>query len=95
MSELRRINLCLPGWMLSQVDARAYRETRNRSAWIRSAVRLYLRVKGQRELVAALRRGYRAMGEENLGLAELGPEDAADWAAYEAFLAGDVDRARP
>lgn len=95
MSELRRINVCLPGWMVSQVDAQAHRGTGNRSAWIRSAVRLYLRVKGQREVAAALRRGYLAMGEENLRLAELGPADAADWAAYEAFLAGDADRARP
>lgn len=90
MSELRRINVCLPGTMLVQVDSVVRQEQRkNRSAWIRAAVRLYLRVKRQQELVAALRRGYPEMGEENLRLAALGPEDAADWAAYEAFLEGD------
>ncbi len=91
MSELRRINVCLPGVMLTQVDAVVQRERRrNRSAWIRAAVRLYLRVKRQQELAAAMRRGYPEMGEENLRLAELGPEDAADWAAYEAFLEGEA-----
>jgi CopG family transcriptional regulator/antitoxin EndoAI len=90
MSELRRINVCLPGAMLSQVDAAVRREKRNRSAWIRAALRLYLRVHRQQELVAALRRGYPEMGEENLRLAEIRPEEAADWAAYEAFLEGDT-----
>jgi metal-responsive CopG/Arc/MetJ family transcriptional regulator len=73
--------------MLIQVDAVVHQGGRNRSAWIRAAVRLYLRVKRQQELTAALRRGYPEMGEENLRLAEIGPEEQADWAAYEAFLA--------
>ncbi|MDI6870150.1 MAG: ribbon-helix-helix protein, CopG family [Bacillota bacterium] len=90
MSELRRINVCLPGPMLQLVDAAVQREKRNRSAWIRAAVRLYLRVKRQQELAAAMRRGYQEMGEENLALAAIGPEEAADWAAYEAFLEGDT-----
>lgn len=90
MSELRRINVCLPGAMLSQVDAAVHRGGHNRSAWIRAALRLYLRVRQQQEILAALRRGYPAMGEENLKLAELGPEEATDWAAYEAFLAGEA-----
>lgn len=96
MSELRRINVCLPGWMLAEVDAHVRRG--GRSAWIRSALRLYLRVKRRRELVDVMRRGYPAMGEENLRLAEVGPEDLADWASYEAFLvgkAGQVEDARP
>lgn len=94
MSELRRINVCLPGAMLVQVDAAVHRESRNRSAWIRSAVRFYLRAKQRREMLAAMSRGYAAMGPENLALAELGPEDAEAWAEYEAFLAGEAG-ARP
>ncbi|MGE5554025.1 MAG: ribbon-helix-helix protein, CopG family [Betaproteobacteria bacterium] len=90
MSELRRINVCLPGAMLLQVDAAVRREKRNRSAWIRSALRLYLRVRQRRELAETMRRGYSEMGEENLLLSEFSPEEAAEWAAYEAFLEGDA-----
>ncbi|HHW13320.1 MAG TPA: ribbon-helix-helix protein, CopG family [Firmicutes bacterium] len=90
MSELRRINVCLPGAMLSLVDAAVQRENKNRSAWIRSAVRFYLRAKQHRDMLAAMSRGYAEMGPENLALAELGPEDAEAWAKYEAFLAGET-----
>jgi hypothetical protein len=62
-----------------------------RSAWIRAAVRLYLRVKRQQKLEVALRRGYPSMAETNLILAEIGEADAEDWATYEAYLEGDLN----
>jgi metal-responsive CopG/Arc/MetJ family transcriptional regulator len=89
MSELRRVNVCFPGSLLLQVDSAVRHDRLSRSAWIREAVRRYLQEKSRQRRIAQMERGYPAMGEENLRLAELGPEEAEAWARYEAFLEGE------
>lgn len=76
----------MPGSLLEQVDGIARLEHRNRSEFIRAAMRLYLRIKRHRELLAQMERGYAEMADLNLELAEVEPEDGGDWEAYERYL---------
>lgn len=70
MAQVKRIMISLPETLLEQVDLIVREEKRNRSEFIREAMKLYIIEKNKRRLREELKQGYIAMGEINLQLAE-------------------------
>lgn len=75
MSDLKKILVSLPDSLLNEVDRIVELEQKNRSQFIREAMRLYLREREKIELREKLKNGYLAMGKINLELAEEGIVD--------------------
>ncbi len=94
MAQARRIMITLPDSLLREVDGIARDEKRNRSEFIREAMRRYIEERRRHELAERLRKGYREMARLNLELA--GEAVAAENEAlglYEEVLArGDGTR---
>lgn len=89
MAETKRIGISLPESLLQEVDLMLRTEhRRNRSEFIRMAMRFYMLVKQRRQVVAQMQEGYPAMGEINLALAEeLSAEEQDLLGRYEEWLA--------
>lgn len=86
--QVRRIMITLPDSLLQEVDGIARQENRNRSEFIREAMRRYIEEKRRLELRERLKEGYRKMAGLNLELA--GEAVAAEneaLALYEEVLA--------
>ncbi|MDK2930389.1 MAG: CopG family transcriptional regulator / antitoxin EndoAI [Bacillota bacterium] len=86
--QVRRIMITLPDSLLQEVDGVAKQENRNRSEFIREAMRRYIEEKRRLELRERLKEGYRKMAGLNLELA--GEAVAAEneaLALYEEVLA--------
>ena len=92
MAQIRKIMICLPNSLLEEVDGLARLEKRNRSAFIREAMRLYIRERRRRQLTEQMMKGYVQMGKMNLTLAEEAIRvEQASAEAYERLLAEDED----
>lgn len=90
MAEVKRIMITLPNSLLEEVDGMVRSERRNRSEFIREAMRLYINERRRAHVREALIQGYLEMADLNLVLAQEGvEEDERDLEAYEAFIAGN------
>ncbi len=81
MANFRRIVVSLPSSLLKEVDGLVAVEKRNRSEFIREAMRLYLEERKRSELRESLKRGYQEMASLNLALAEEGLAPGMGWVA--------------
>ncbi len=86
---ITRIAISLPSSLLAEVDALVQAENRNRSEFVRAAMRMYIRAKRRRELLQSMEKGYLSLGDLNLELAAENLDEA--WDLYEAFLAEGVE----
>lgn len=89
MAETKRIMISLPDSLLEEIDGIVSIEKKNRSEFIREAMRLYIRERKRIQLREELKSGYKEMAKLNLALSELGFQ--ADYNAlcdYEVNLTG-------
>lgn len=92
MAESKRIMVCVPDKLLEEVDYIVKLEKRNRSEFIREAMKLYLRERKRMEMRETMKIGYRDMGTLNMVLAEMGMD--ADFNClenYETQLAAECE----
>ncbi|MBS3976734.1 MAG: ribbon-helix-helix protein, CopG family [Syntrophomonadaceae bacterium] len=69
MSGIKRIMISLPESLLEEVDGLATVERRNRSEFIREAMRLYIAERKRFTIREQMKRGYQEMAHINLALA--------------------------
>jgi len=72
MAELKRIMISIPHSLLQEVDGIIAVEKRNRSEFVREAMRLYIEERKRKETRESMKRGYLEMAKINLVLAEEG-----------------------
>lgn len=83
MAESKRIIVSLPDSLLKEVDYIVNLERKNRSEFIREAMRLYIRERRKIEIREQLKKGYMEMAALNLALAEQNlTEDALVFGNY-------------
>lgn len=70
MSDLKRIMISLPDYLLDEVDGIVALEKKNRSEFIREAMKLYIEERKKRYLREQMRIGYQEMASINLALAQ-------------------------
>ncbi len=70
MPRVKRIMISLPASLLEEVDDFAELEKRNRSEFIREAMKLYIAERRRRDLREQMRNGYQEMARINLLLAQ-------------------------
>ena len=88
MAESKRIMISLPNSLLQEVDGIVETEKRNRSEFIREAMKLYIRERRKIEIRETMKKGYREMGAMNLVLSEVGLDlDICALERYEEKLA--------
>jgi CopG family transcriptional regulator / antitoxin EndoAI len=87
LAESKRIIVSLPDSLLREVDCIVAIEKKNRSEFIREAMKLYIREMRKNEVRENMKRGYREMAGINLALAELGVSvDSQALESYEAKI---------
>ena len=69
MASVKRIMISLPESLLEEVDGLANTEQRNRSEFIREAMKCYIADKKKRSLREQMKKGYQEMAKINLSLA--------------------------
>ncbi|WP_028309726.1 ribbon-helix-helix protein, CopG family [Desulfitibacter alkalitolerans] len=69
MSRVKRIMISIPENLLKEVDGLANREKRNRSEFIREAMKLYISEQNKRNIREQMKKGYQEMAQINLCLA--------------------------
>lgn len=67
---VKRIMISLPESLLAEVDDFAMLEKRNRSEFIREAMKLYIAERKRRTIREQMKNGYQEMAKINLSLAE-------------------------
>ncbi|MDW7672990.1 MAG: ribbon-helix-helix protein, CopG family [Bacillota bacterium] len=72
MPSTKRIMISLPSHLLAEVDDLISLENKNRSEFIRDAMKLYMTEKRRRDLREQMKTGYQAMAQINLTLAREG-----------------------
>ncbi|NPV45056.1 Antitoxin EndoAI [Koleobacter methoxysyntrophicus] len=88
MAETKKIMITLPDSLLEEVDIIASMEKKNRSQFIREAMRLYIREREKRQIRENMKKGYMEMAKINLMLAEMALEAENDsLKVYETRLA--------
>lgn len=88
MAESKRIIVSLPDSLLKEVDTIVNLEKKNRSEFIREAMKLYIRERKKMEIREQLKKGYLEMANLNLALAEHSlSEDTLSFGSYESKLA--------
>lgn len=89
MAETKRIMISLPDTLLKEIDGIVCIEKKNRSEFIREAMKLYIRERKRIQIREELKMGYREMATINLSIAEIGlEEDNNELCQYEARLTG-------
>lgn len=89
MADLKRIIVSLPNNLLEEVDGIVALENKNRSEFIRDAMRLYIKEREKIRVREQLKTGYMQMAEINVKLSEMGLyEDLKDFVLYETRLSG-------
>lgn len=89
MAETKRIMISLPDSLLQEIDGIVNLEKKNRSEFIREAMKLYIRERKKVQVREEMIAGYREMGEINLSLSEMGiTEDIEELDIYESRLTG-------
>ncbi|RKD25326.1 transcriptional regulator, CopG family [Caminicella sporogenes DSM 14501] len=92
MAESRRIMVCVPDSLLQEVDYIVKLENKNRSEFIREAMKLYLRERKKMDIREAMKIGYQEMASINLVYAEMGMDIDMDCLKrYEAQLAAECE----
>ncbi|MDD3839127.1 MAG: ribbon-helix-helix protein, CopG family [Clostridia bacterium] len=88
MAELKKILVSLPDSLLREVDEIVAMEKRNRSEFVREAMKLYLRERRKVQIREKMKKGYQEMSKINSELAEsdMGIDEKL-YEAYEALLA--------
>lgn len=87
MAETKRIMISLPNSLLKEVDGLLTVENKNRSEFIREAMRLYIRERKKIQMGERMKKGYEEMSQINLTLAEIGlEEDMRELDKYEVKL---------
>jgi CopG family transcriptional regulator/antitoxin EndoAI len=69
VSSVKRIMISLPESLLAEVDGLVSSENRNRSEFIREAMKLYLAERKRYTIREQMKRGYQEMAQINLALA--------------------------
>lgn len=69
MSGTKRIMISIPEQLLEEVDGLVSLEKRNRSEFIREAMKLYVAEKKRRRIRDEMKKGYQEMAQINLKLA--------------------------
>ncbi|MBO8169239.1 MAG: ribbon-helix-helix protein, CopG family [Thermoanaerobacteraceae bacterium] len=69
MPSVKRIMISLPEKLLEEVDDLASMEKRNRSEFIREAMKLYISERKKKTLREQMKKGYQEMADINLALA--------------------------
>lgn len=69
MSGVKRIMISIPESLLEEVDGLVSLEKRNRSEFIREAMRLYISERKRRSIREQMKKGYQEMAQINLALA--------------------------
>lgn len=88
MSDSRKILVSLPNQLLDEVDDALKEDSKNRSEFIREAMKLYLRERKKLRIREMMKKGYKEMGMLNLKLSDEGlTEDTAFLDIYEKILA--------
>lgn len=88
MSEQKKILISLPDNLLTEFDTIATSRKINRSELIREAMRHFVEKQKRASLEASLKKGYEAMGDINLEIAEFALEaDNTQQQSYEEKLA--------
>jgi len=89
MAETKKITVSLPNSLIEEVDFIVAMEKKNRSEFIKEAMKLYIREKHKVQVYKQLKDGYVEMSKINSTLAEVGLEqDMAELNVYEAKLTG-------
>jgi CopG family transcriptional regulator/antitoxin EndoAI len=89
MAELKKILISLPDNLLAEVDEIVSIEKKNRSEFIREAMKLYIREKQKIQIREKMKNGYKEMALINAELTELGLNlDRQALEAYESILSG-------
>jgi CopG family transcriptional regulator/antitoxin EndoAI len=87
VAELKKILVSLPDSLLREVDEIVAMEKRNRSEFIREAMKLYIRERHRIEIREKMKKGYEEMAKINVELAKVGFESTNEaLVAYEAIL---------
>jgi len=87
VAELKRIVVSLPDNLLEKVDYFVALENKNRSEFIRDAMKLYIKEMEKLRVREQLKIGYIKMAEININFAEMGIcEDFKDFVLYESRL---------
>lgn len=69
MPKTKRVMISLPQTLLNEVDGIVSSEKKNRSEFIREAMRLYILERKKKEIRKKMQAGYREMAQINLSLA--------------------------
>lgn len=89
MAETKKIMVSLPDSLLKEVDFIVAMEKKNRSEFVKEAMKFYLREKRKLEVSQKLKDGYLEMSNINLALAEIGfDQDMKELCMYEINLTG-------
>lgn len=89
MAETKKIMVSLPDSLLKEVDFIVSIEKKNRSEFVKEAMKFYIREKRRMEVSEKLKDGYVEMSNINLALAEIGIEqDMRELSNYEINLIG-------
>ena len=87
MAELKKILVSLPDSLLQEVDEIVAIEKKNRSEFIREAMKLYIRERHRIEITEKMKKGYEEMARINSEMTEVGLEsDVRALEEYEAIL---------
>ncbi len=90
MAQVKKIMVCLPENLLNEVDTIVEEEWRNRSEFIRAAMKMYIQKKRRSELRDLMIAGYVEMSKIDLELAEEGLiSDNEALAKYESMLVNE------
>jgi len=88
VAELKKILVSLPDSLLREVDEIVAIEKKNRSEFIREAMKLYIRERHKLEIREKMKKGYEEMAKINAELTEMGlNSDMVSLEVYEAILA--------
>lgn len=89
MAETKKIMVSLPDSLLKEVDFIVSMEKKNRSEFVKEAMKFYIREKRRMEVSEKLKDGYLEMSKINLALSEMGFEqDMKELSIYETNLTG-------
>ncbi|SKC50552.1 CopG family ribbon-helix-helix protein [Maledivibacter halophilus] len=92
MAETKKIMVCVPNSLLEEVDYIVKLEKRNRSEFIREAMKAYLRERKKMEMRETMKIGYKDMATLNLVYAEMGIDiDLCCLKKYEDELAAECE----
>lgn len=89
MAETKKIMISLPNNLVEEVDFIVSMEKKNRSEFVKEAMKLYIREKRKVEVSERLKDGYLEMSKINLSFAEMGlGQDMEELNLYEVKLTG-------